>query len=308
MKTPIALMSAALLSSALLAASITAYSAWKSLTGEAELSPIAQSPSAQPTAIPPIPSAQPVVTITPVASPASPSVTPTVATTVATTASANRSIQPTLAPWSQSENDYLYDLSQALQPLERQRLSSTEQIEIGRKVQSWLEAGADYWGTRDQFDRVYRGLIAGDYGHNREVYINFATRHFAPNYGATLTQPPTILEIPETTPLEAPEEFPIANSDPQPDPYQQPVPYQHPYFDPYFDPPPHAEPYPQPYFNPPYSYSYPYPDTNPYPYPNQPPTSNRPTDPRIPRNPDANPEQSTGIPNLTEISIQSENF
>lgn len=306
MKTPIALISAGLLSSALLAASITAYSAWQSLTGEGELSPIAQSPSAQATvtsqATSPVPSAQPVAAVTPADPLAIASTAAPVATTVATTVAANQSIQSNPTPWSQPENDYLYDLAQALQSVERQRVSSTEQIEIGRNIQSWLEAGADYWGIRGQFDQVYRGSVAGDYGHNREVYINFATKHLAPNYVATLTQPPTILEAPANGPIEAPEEFPIANSDPQPNPYQQPVPYQQPYFDPYLYPPPYTEPYPQPHFNPPY----PYPNTDPYPYPYQPPTFNQPPYPRTPsRNPDANPERSSRMPNLTEVSIQS---
>ncbi|MBF2075889.1 MAG: hypothetical protein IGS50_19315 [Synechococcales cyanobacterium C42_A2020_086] len=94
-----------------------------------------------------------------------------------------------VAAWTPAENDYLYDLSQTLQPRERQRLSDRERIVIGHQIASWLHAGCDYWQVRTQFDQMYRTQVAGDYAHNREAYIKFATERLAPEFLATL-QPP----------------------------------------------------------------------------------------------------------------------
>jgi hypothetical protein len=94
--------------------------------------------------------------------------------------------------WTQQENDYLFDLSQALQQAERERITPQEQVAIGRHIQSWLKAGAGYWQIRDQFDAVYQGAVAGDYVANREAYIRYATARFAARYSQTLTPPPAV--------------------------------------------------------------------------------------------------------------------
>jgi hypothetical protein len=108
-----------------------------------------------------------------------------------------------LSTLSKPENDLLYDLSQALQPAERTRLSSREKLMIGRQVCDWLRAGADYWSIRTKFDAQYRGAIAGDYAFNREVYIRFATERLAPDYTNTLN-PPAVAAQPEAQPQPAP--------------------------------------------------------------------------------------------------------
>lgn len=294
MKTPIALMSVGLLGSALTAAGVAGYLAWNSLTGEAELTPIVQS---KPLVVSP-PAAEPVAAVSSVV--------------VAQPAQQNS------ATWSKPENDYLFDISQALQADERKRLSQAEQINIARSIQGWLEAGADYWGVREQFDASYRGSIAGDYAHNRDVYIKFATQHFAPSYVATLMQPTTNvttsarapIEAPTETfyqaPFQAPEQAPFEGpyETPYEGPYEgpiagpvpQPMPYPHPYADPHLYPPPYAQPYPPPQ-------PMPYPDRNPYPYPNQNPGQNPNQTPYPPRNPNPEPSDS-GIPNVTEVSAK----
>lgn len=313
MKTPIALMSIGLLGSALTAAGIAGYLAWNSLTGEAELTPIAQTEPAPTAASAPI--AQPVTAISsPVAAQSTPSGSIT---------------------WSKPENDYLFDLSQALQPAERERLSPAEQINIARKIQSWLEAGANYWKVREQFDAAYRESIVGDYAHNRDVYIKFATQRFAPNYVATLMQPSVRAESPVQRPFEAypesrfeapPEYFePPSYAPPHDAPYEAPfgVPFEEPFEGPFEEgfegpmagpiPQPMPYPYPNPHYPPPHAYPRPQPqpipypdrpDRTPYPFPNQnphqnpyPPTNPRPTNPQ-PSSPD--------IPGVTEISAQAE--
>ncbi|MCU0526561.1 MAG: hypothetical protein MUF72_17255 [Elainella sp. Prado103] len=96
---------------------------------------------------------------------------------------------PTLT-WTKAENDVLYDYSQALQPSERDRVSSAEQLKIGRQVCSWLEGGQSYWGVRSLFDTFYKTQVAGDYYHNRDAYIRFSTERLCPDRMASLTPPP----------------------------------------------------------------------------------------------------------------------
>lgn len=104
-------------------------------------------------------------------------------------------LSPTVV-WTQAENDYLYDLSQALEAPERDRTTAAEKLAIGRQIQGWLDAGADYWGIREKFDATYRGSVAGTYAHNRDVYIKFATERLAPNHQDTLNPPPRIVKVP----------------------------------------------------------------------------------------------------------------
>ncbi len=101
---------------------------------------------------------------------------------------------PSLA-WSKAENDVLYDYSQALQPAERERLADSARLEISRQVCSWLEGGQSYWGVRSLFDSQYKGAVAGDYGHNRESYINYSTKRLCPSQMASLT-PPAVAKSP----------------------------------------------------------------------------------------------------------------
>jgi hypothetical protein len=96
---------------------------------------------------------------------------------------------PTLT-WTKAENDVLYDYSQALQPAERQRIGDSARLEIGRQICTWLDGGQSYWGVRSMFDNQYKGLLAGDYGHNRDAYIRFSTERLCPNQMASLTPPP----------------------------------------------------------------------------------------------------------------------
>ncbi|MFM7425542.1 MAG: hypothetical protein ACKO7W_11200 [Elainella sp.] len=98
-------------------------------------------------------------------------------------------VVPTLS-WSKAENDVLYDYSEALQAAERQRINDSARLEIGRQVCSWLNAGQSYWGVRSMFDSQYKGTLAGDYSHNRDVYIRFSTERLCPNQVASLTPPP----------------------------------------------------------------------------------------------------------------------
>ncbi|XPM60633.1 MAG: hypothetical protein EDM05_026845 [Leptolyngbya sp. IPPAS B-1204] len=165
----------------------------------------------------------------------------------------------------QQENDYLFDLSQALQPVEHHRLSAAEQLQVARNIQAWVTAGADYWGVREQFDRTYRRAIAGDYAHNRDVYIRFATAYFAPELLARVMQPPRVVQTPPGPPLSVyPGPYPV-------DPYADP--YLYPYPDPYLhysDIPDLGSPYPN--------------EIAPNPVPNQAP-------------------QTPQLPNLTEVAL-----
>jgi hypothetical protein len=94
---------------------------------------------------------------------------------------------------TQAENDYLYDLSQALLPQERSRTSEAEKLGIGQKIRGWLAGGADYWGVRQKFDETYKGIVLDNYAHNRDVYIKFATERFATEHLDTLTPPPQVI-------------------------------------------------------------------------------------------------------------------
>jgi hypothetical protein len=91
--------------------------------------------------------------------------------------------------WSKAENDVLFDYSQALQPAERQRLADSARLEISRQVCSWLDGGQSYLGIRSMFDSQYKGTIAGDYFHNRDVYIRYSTERLCPGQMASLTPP-----------------------------------------------------------------------------------------------------------------------
>ncbi|MCU0525139.1 MAG: hypothetical protein MUF72_09970 [Elainella sp. Prado103] len=96
---------------------------------------------------------------------------------------------PDLSPRTEAATHYLLDLSQGLQTAERDRLNSTQKLAIAQNILSWLREGEDYWGVRSRFDAAYSSQVAGDYGHNREVYIRFTTERFAPDHRATLKQP-----------------------------------------------------------------------------------------------------------------------
>lgn len=91
--------------------------------------------------------------------------------------------------WPKAENDVLYDYSQALQPAERDRIADSARLEIGRQVCSWLDSGQGYWGVRSLFDSQYKGMIAGDYAHNRDAYIGYSTQRLCPGQMASLLQP-----------------------------------------------------------------------------------------------------------------------
>ena len=134
----------------------------------------------------------------------------------------------------------MLDLAHTLQPIEYQRLNPTEQLEMARQLQRWMQSGSDFWGLYQQFDQAYGGSLVGDYDYNREVYIQLATQNFAPSYTTEslppLAQPPLGYGMPEYEP-------PGYN---QPD-YYQPNPYQpNPYADPEARPNQPDQPYPQP--------------------------------------------------------------
>ncbi len=243
----IKLAAVGLLSSVMAAVGITGYWAWNSLRGEPEYAPIALSQATIVTPIAPIAPPDPVVTASTAALPAA-----NLATAPAISPAAVP--QPTTASppiWTAPENDYLFDLSRALQPIEYQRLSSAEQLEIARQIQQWVQSGENFWSIRQRFDASYGRSLLGDYAHNREVYIRFATERFAPDYLATLiapvpfaapysqqpvqpyNDPPPGYWIPEVdtyapnpyASLEPSDEWQRANQMPQlyQQPYQQPV-------------------------------------------------------------------------------------
>lgn len=215
---------------------------------------------------------------------------------------------------SQAENDYLYDLSQALQSVEQRRIHNAEKLAIGRQIAGWLAAGADYWDVRSQFDATYRNAIAGDYGHNRDVYIKFATERLAPAFVATLTPPPPAPQVivqTRTEYVEVPGE-PQVIEKVVPDPYPVPV-------------------YPRPHWPKPDHPDYPnhpdYPDRPDHPdYPDhdQPPVGENPQpdpdypkDPPVAENPQPDqpdldqpdldqPEQPAQLPNTPTVNLGSE--
>lgn len=94
-----------------------------------------------------------------------------------------------VALWSKAENDVLYDYSQALKTAEQGRLRDDDRLKIGRQVCAWLNDGQGYWGVRSLFDGQYKTQIAGDYSHNRDVYIRFGTERLCPQYTASLVAP-----------------------------------------------------------------------------------------------------------------------
>jgi hypothetical protein len=105
---------------------------------------------------------------------------------------------PSTAPvvaWSKAENDVLYDYSQALQMAERSRLGNDERLKIGKQVCTWLNGGQGYWGIRSLFDGQYKTQVAGDYSHNRDVYIRFSTERLCPQYTASLIAPANPTQI-----------------------------------------------------------------------------------------------------------------
>ncbi len=181
----------------------------------------------------------------------------------------------TVIMMSQAENDYLYDLSQSLQSVEQRRIRDSEKLAIGRQIAGWLQAGADYWGVRAQFDEAYGSSIAGNYAQNRDVYIKFATERFAPAFVATITPPPQVITQTEYVEVPGPTEYVTVPSKPEvietvvtvPKPYPVPV-Y-----------PPHHHPEPRPW-------PYPHPSPEPEPHDSEPP--HRPT-PDLPDQPDQPP-------------------
>ncbi|XQQ06400.1 MAG: hypothetical protein EDM05_56165 [Leptolyngbya sp. IPPAS B-1204] len=126
---------------------------------------------------------------------------------------------------SQAENDYLYDLSQALQSVEHRRLTNAERLAIGRQIAGWLQTGSRYWDVRSQFDQVYKTAVAGDYAYNRDVYIKFATERLAPGFVSTLTPPqpePQVILKTRTEYVESPGRTKVIKV---PEPFPVPVPY-----------------------------------------------------------------------------------
>jgi hypothetical protein len=144
-------------------------------------------------------------------------------------------LQSEVIPFSQAENDYLYDLAQALQSVEQRRLTDAERLAIGRQIADWLESGEDYWGVRGRFDQRYRAVIAGDYGQNRDAYIKFATERLAPGFIATLTVPPRIVTRTEYVETPGPTQVITVPSKPKVITVREPVPvvpHPHPISDP----------------------------------------------------------------------------
>jgi hypothetical protein len=309
MKTPIVRMSLGLFGAAITASGAIGYLAWDSLRGESNLAPVATTAQSQPTVVSPI-NGLPIDAL------------PTSSTSLANSTAQSQPVQIPQAQTPQAqtaaittsaaqsaENNYLFDLSQALQAVEYQRLSAAEQLEIARQIQSWVEAGADFWSLRQRFDASYGTSVAGNYPHNRDVYIRFATERFAPAYLATLMQPPGVNQ--QNGPFGQP--FNGMPAMPYPEGYEY-APYPEPDLAPYPGAPnyssePYPEvPYPQPYSGNPYGdpYSSPYgspnlpqvPYGNPYPQPN--PQPNPQQNPYSqPNQPNQNPAQ---IPNVTEVS------
>jgi hypothetical protein len=176
----------------------------------------------------------------------------------------------TLVPFSQAENDYLYDLSQALQSVEQRRLTDAERLAIGHQIAGWLQTGSRYWDVRAKFDQVYKTSVAGDYGHNRDVYIKFATERLAPAFIATLTPPepePQVILNTKTEYIETPGPTKVITV---PEPFPVPVPYPVPGHD-----SPHRPDHPH------------HPDHPDYPHhPDRPDHPDEPDHPSDPGNPD----------------------
>lgn len=316
---PIALMSIGLLGSAVAAAGVTGYLAWNNLAGANLRSNQAVTSVAVKPQTPP--------SLQPIAAPSEAVYTPPSA--------------PSAPAPSQVENDFLFDLTQALQPVEHERLSDTERLIMARQIAEWLKAGADYWQIRSKFDAAYQNEIAGDYAFNREVYIKFAVERFVPDAWIALA-PPRQESSPPQDFSDAPDFYePPYEQPPYEESYEPPYqpPYEESYEPPYEEPPigiPAPHPVPPPYAQPPYPHPpvarpplpLPYPDWEPapYPVPPQPPIAQRPI-PQLPipqptpqqppannpdwyQNPDSpptppSPQPPSRDPNVTEISAPS---
>jgi hypothetical protein len=213
MKSWITWLSIGSLSAALAATGVISYLAWDSITARTELSRslITDASRAQPLPSP------------------SPASAPAVQTVAASQPAAQLAAQTNAALplLTQAENNYLYDLSQALEPAEESRLTSEQKLAIADQVLSWLKQGVNYWGVREKFDATYGSQLAGNYAHNRDVYIRFATEWLAPDHLATLKRPESIAQVPVDLPAELPVEAPSASDQPDfaADPYPYPPPY-----------------------------------------------------------------------------------
>lgn len=129
----------------------------------------------------------------------------------------NQSGRPSLfGQFTQAENDYLYDLSQALQPNEKAKMDAAARLEIGRTVAGWAEAGAGYWELRQKFDATYAAAPS-----DREVYLKYAIQRFAPAHTAALIEPPPrpIAAPTRSEPISRPEYIPA----PIPRPPDRPI-------------------------------------------------------------------------------------
>lgn len=232
MSSGIKLLSVGILSAAVASTGVISYVAWDSIIARSELSrsPMAAAPRSDLRPSAPVPQA-----MTPVQA---------VATSQSAAQLAVQSTSP-LASLTQAENNYLYDLSQALESAEESRLTSEQKLEIANNVLTWLKEGVDYWGVRQKFDATYGSQLAGNYAHNRDVYIRFATQWLAPDHLATLKQPTPVAELPDPVPVEtAPVETASRRAFPEyaAEPYPYPEP---PYWGEY--PPIPYDPYPPMY-------------------------------------------------------------
>lgn len=154
--------------SAVAGLSVTTCLAWVSLRGLSEQGAMAISQTAILTPVAPTESIAAVPAVPIAALPAASPVADSVAT------------QP-VSNWTPPDHNYLFDLSHALQPVEYQRLTSAEQLEMARQIQQWMQSGEDLWSLYQRFDQSYGSSLAGDYDYNREVYIQLAAQHFAPD-------------------------------------------------------------------------------------------------------------------------------
>lgn len=223
------LVAVALLSPAVAVVGVTGYLAWTSLRGLPDHGPIALSQAAIVTPVVPVAPAEPAAT--PAISPLQPtSVQP--APNPAINPVSNSIVASQFAAPTAQEGRYLLDLAHTLQPIEYQRLSPTEQLEMARQLQQWMQSGADFWGLYSQFDQAYGHSLLGDYDYNREVYIQLATQHLARGYSPEYLppdQPPFGYGLPEYEQpgFEQPDYHQPNNSQPnysQPDPYANPAP------------------------------------------------------------------------------------
>jgi hypothetical protein len=111
--------------------------------------------------------------------------TENVAASSSPTVPSNPKRSPQSGLLTQAENDYLYDLSQALQPSEKAKMDAAARLAVGRAIAGWAEAGAGYWELRQKFDAAYAATP-----FDREVYLKYAIERFAPAHVAALMEPP----------------------------------------------------------------------------------------------------------------------